>query len=212
MFDKIKTFVCGGIKAAVSFVKEKAIEIAGFVAKASFVSIAKYAVGAGVAVATVFATLRFLKEKYTMAVAGRSSEPAPVDRGLNANYHDRRKARQLHPKLRRVVEDALNYKTNRRTKKYGWVNDFIAKYESKHGELDPYSCNSPASREWWEDNIRFSYDDTTVDHRTPQQKMWDFIENYDEEKINGCKPDWYDQDLRDVWDYSWRFGGKYGAY
>ena len=66
MFDKIKDIALGGLKTAVSFLKAKAIKIAGFIAEASFSSIAKYAIGAGVAIGTVLMTLKFFKDKFTM--------------------------------------------------------------------------------------------------------------------------------------------------
>ena len=198
MFGAIKDFVVGGLKSAVTFVKEKAIAIGGFIAKASFKSIAKYAVGAGVAIGTVIMTLKFFKEKFTMS---RSQEnKTPVDKMLDRNYNDYRNRRKLHRGMRRVSDILYNDKHRKATEKYSWVNEFIKRHEKKYGPMDGYAYDDPAGRTWWDENIHYMWDETP-DDRTIREKVDDFYENFFNGNVDGYKSDDYEGDLRNVWDY-----------
>ena len=208
MFDKIKDIALGGLKTAVSFLKAKAIKIAGFIAEASFSSIAKYAIGAGVAIGTVLMTLKFFKDKFTMLHSKEGK--TPVEQILDRNYSDHRNKKRLHRGMRKVSELLFNDKPRKATDKYGWVNDFIKRHEKKYGPMDGYHYDNPAGKTWWEENIRYMYDDVP-DNRTVREKVDDFFDNFFNGNVDGYKDDDYEYDLRNVWDYGCMHGWGWEA-
>lgn len=202
----IKDMIMNGIQTIAGFVKEKAIAVVGFLAKASFASVAKYAIGAGVAIGTVIMTLKFFRDKINMA---RSNEnKTPVEKALDKNYSDYRKKKNLHPGMRKVAKTLFNDKKRRTSEKYGWVKDFVRDYEKKHGKMDPYAYNDPASSTWWDENIRFMYDDGRVD-LDPIERADRFFDNFFNTDVDGYKSDDYDGHLRNVWDYGCLHGWSY---
>lgn len=193
----IKDMIINGFKTVVGFVKEKAIAIADFFAKASFASIAKYAVGAGVAIGTVLMTLKFFRDKINMI---RSNNRTHMERALSKNYSDYREKKKLHPGMRRVAKVLFNDKKRRSSEKYGWVKEFVRDFEKKHGKMDPFAYDDPASSTWWDENIRFMYDDD-CENVDPLKRANEFFDNFFNNEVDGYKSKDYDGDLRNVWDF-----------
>lgn len=197
MFN-VKEMIVSGIKSIVGFVKDKAIAFAGFIAKASFTNIAKYAVGAGIAIGTVVMTLKFFRDKLNMI---RSKENKnPVEKILDLNFYNYRKKRKLHPGMKKVSKVLYNDKPRRDHKLYGWANSFVDKYEEKYGKLDRWAYDDPASETWWDENIRFMYDDGREDPSVTE-RVDSFLDNFFNGDTMGHKDPDYDGDLRNVWDY-----------
>lgn len=106
---------------AVGFIKEKAAAAVAAIAGVSMMTVAKFAVAAGVTIGTAIMVIKFFKDKFEMLVCGNDS--MPIERNLDRNYYDYRKRRTLHREMKEVSKNLWD-DTPRRGHSYGWMDEF----------------------------------------------------------------------------------------
>lgn len=217
------------IKTGLSFVKDKAFGLFGLIAKANIMSVAKFAVGVGVAVGTGVMVLKFFRDKFNMIrQRSFSQKKSPADNALNKNFFDQRRSRELHPKMRKVTKTLWNKDTRHGEQKYGFLRKVIHDYEKDHGKMDAYDYRNPASREWWEDrfspqmrdnldpcpfvidlskgpeNVTYKYIDTPDEPPMTDDEVLNFVRDFndymDNYEVDGYKsPEYFKDDWCRIW-------------
>lgn len=107
---------------AFGFVKGIASKAVSVVAGVSMMTVAKFAVAAGLTIGTAILVIKFFKDKFKMLTSNNVSK-TPIEKNLDRNFADYRKRRTLHREMEEVSETLWD-DTPRRGEGYGWMDEF----------------------------------------------------------------------------------------